>query len=237
MFNDDGSLDPFLKGLLYLVLAAATVKMVWDWLTTTALPWITVDLWGAVTASPWWTTLLILGLLAGGGLVTWALRTLRYLRADHHHSPPTYRTVVPDEDDEDVLTYKMWELSGMSGAEFEHACARLLVRDGFTDVRVVGGAGDLGADVIATGPAGERLVFQCKRYARPVASGAVQQFNGTARPEHGADHAVIIGLNGFTDPAMKFAARHQLTAMDRPALKRWAHGQHLYDAVHTTASL
>ncbi|MET7505768.1 restriction endonuclease [Streptomyces albidoflavus] len=236
MFDDDRSLDTFLKGLLYLVLGAATAKTLWDWLTATVLPWITVDLWGAVTASPWWTVLITLGALAGVGLLTWALRALRDLPADHYQPPTRTYTAVQDYVD-DVPTYTMWQLSGMTGAECEHACARLLVRDGFTDVRAVGGAGDLGADVLATGPGGERVVVQCKRYARPVASGAVQQFNGTARPEHGGDRAVIIGLSDFTVPALEFAARHELTAIGLGALKRWAHGQHLYDAVRTPASL
>ncbi len=42
--------------------------------------------------------------------------------------------------------------------------ARLLVRDGRTQVRVHGGAGDLGADVTARHPSdGTLLVVQCKR--------------------------------------------------------------------------
>jgi restriction system protein len=55
----------------------------------------------------------------------------------------------------------------MTGQEFEQLVARLLVRDGWTQVRVDGGAGDLGADVTARHPSdGTLLVVQCKRYGR-----------------------------------------------------------------------
>ncbi|MFE5947000.1 restriction endonuclease, partial [Streptomyces sp. NPDC056480] len=38
--------------------------------------------------------------------------------------------------------------------------------------------------------ASRRTVVQCKRLSRPVDPPAVHQFNGTARPGYGADHAV-----------------------------------------------
>jgi restriction system protein len=51
----------------------------------------------------------------------------------------------------------------MTPTEFEHALAFLCERDGCSNVQVVGGASDLGADVIATTPTGVRLVIQAKR--------------------------------------------------------------------------
>ncbi|MGW0537446.1 hypothetical protein [Streptomyces sp. NPDC003032] len=41
----------------------------------------------------------------------------------------------------------------------------------------------------------------------------------------------MIGLNGFTRPAVDFAQHHQLILMGRPELKKWAHGQHLYNVL------
>ncbi|MFD4605358.1 restriction endonuclease [Streptomyces sp. NPDC058464] len=69
------------------------------------------------------------------------------------------------------------------------------------------------------------------QYSNPVGSGHVQQFNGTARPHHGADLPIMIALNGFTEPAIKFAQHHQLILMGRAELKKWAHGRHLYDVL------
>ncbi|MEV4426201.1 hypothetical protein ACN9M0_31140 [Streptomyces sp. R-07] len=42
---------------------------------------------------------------------------------------------------------------------------------------------------------------------------------------------LTIGLNGFTKPAGDFAERHDLIALGREDLKRWALGTHLYDVI------
>jgi HJR/Mrr/RecB family endonuclease len=77
--------------------------------------------------------------------------------------------------------------NSMSPREFEELIARLLVRDGHTQVRVVGDRGDLGADVIGVDPQGHQVVVQCKRYfGQPVTSGDVQRFLGTVCAEHRA---------------------------------------------------
>ncbi|TQF07092.1 restriction endonuclease [Kitasatospora acidiphila] len=125
----------------------------------------------------------------------------------------------------------MHQLAAMTPTGFEQACADLLVRDGFHPVRRSGGAGDLGADVIAWDSYGRKIVVQCKRYKKPVGNEEVQRFNGTARPEHGADVPIMVGLNGFTVPAQKFAARHNITLVDQDALQDWAHGKDLHDII------
>lgn len=113
---------------------------------------------------------------------------------------------------------------GMSGPEFEQWTARLLRRSGCVDVRVVGGAGDAGADVVATAPDGGRVVVQCKRYsaANKVGSEAVQRFSGTARYYHRADHALIVTTSAFTRPAQAIAAEVGIVLVDRRALAEWA---------------
>lgn len=117
----------------------------------------------------------------------------------------------------------------MSGREFEELVAELCRRDGCTGVERVGGAGDLGADVVGHLPDGRRLVVQCKRYAghRSVGSREVQAFNGTARAEHGAEVAVLVASCVFTGPARNFAARHRLTLIDVDLLGCWLRGSRL----------
>lgn len=112
---------------------------------------------------------------------------------------------------------------GMSGVEFERWTARLLLRSGCVDVRVVGGAGDAGADVLATAPDGGRIVVQCKRYGRNnVGTGAVQMFAGTDRIYHKADISLIVTTSGFTSEARKVAAGVGIVLVDRPVLAEWA---------------
>jgi restriction system protein len=113
---------------------------------------------------------------------------------------------------------------GLTGPQFERWFARLLDSSGFTRVEVCGGAGDLGADVIATSPRGHRTVFQCKRYGRTrkVPSGQVQQFAGTCRAIHRADIAAIVTTAGFSQPARDLARRLGIVLVDRAVLGAWA---------------
>jgi restriction system protein len=111
----------------------------------------------------------------------------------------------------------------MSPTQFEHALADLCRRDGCTSVRVVGGAGDLGADVIANAPDGRRLVIQAKRYAptTKVGSGDVQKVGGTARQIHGADIAAVITTSAFTPAARDYCRQVGIRMLDGTALSRW----------------
>lgn len=114
----------------------------------------------------------------------------------------------------------------MDDRQFEEYVADLCRRDGCTDVKRVGGAGDLGADVTGLLPDGRRVVIQCKRYAkhRTVGSRDIQTFNGTARAEHGADVPVFVASCVFTKPARDFAAKHQLVLIDINLLGFWNSG-------------
>lgn len=112
--------------------------------------------------------------------------------------------------------------NGMSPRQFEELIARLLVRDGHRQVRVVGGRGDLGADVIGVDSQGQRVVVQCKRYlGQPVASGDVQRFLGTVWTEHRADVGVFVTTSRFTPAALALGQRNGLHMVDRAALAAW----------------
>ncbi|WP_241968252.1 restriction endonuclease [Streptomyces sp. ICBB 8177] len=126
----------------------------------------------------------------------------------------------------DVRAREIAAYHAMSPRQFEEAIAYLCTRDGCRDVRVVGGAGDLGADVIATTPDGRRIVVQCKRYgpASSVGSGDVQKVNGTYRDAHGAHLAAIVTTSRFTGPARDFALRVGIRPFDEAALAAWASG-------------
>ena len=112
----------------------------------------------------------------------------------------------------------------LSGPEFEQWVAALMRRTGFTRVHVSGGAGDLGADILAVSPGGWRVVVQCKRYqvGRSVDSPDVQKLAGTASAIHDADLAAIVTTSSFTAPARDTAARLGIGLVDREALARWA---------------
>lgn len=106
---------------------------------------------------------------------------------------------------------------------FEHAIAALCARDGCTPVEVVGGAGDLGADVIATTQDGLRVVVQCKHYAdtHRVGSQDLQRFGGTCFAVHDADVAIVVTTSSYTSPALEYAAACGIVCVDGEALTAW----------------
>ncbi|MEU0992153.1 restriction endonuclease [Streptomyces sp. NPDC005953] len=117
----------------------------------------------------------------------------------------------------------------MNPLEFEEHVAELCRRDGCTEVRRVGAANDLGAEVVGRLPDGRKLVVQCKRYAkhRTVGSPDLQRFNGTARSEHGADVPLFVASCKFTKQARAFATRHDLVLVDVDLLGFWHSGTSL----------
>ncbi|MER5883770.1 restriction endonuclease [Streptomyces sp. NPDC001941] len=127
------------------------------------------------------------------------------------------------------LRYALTQLDGLHHASFEEAVRDLMRRDGCGDATRVGGGGDLGADVKATDPYGRRWVVQCKHRRHGLSGSAVgtpdlQVLNGTARPVHGADIAVIITNGRVTAPAVAFARQQRLHVVDRHLLGAWASG-------------
>ncbi|MET8561169.1 restriction endonuclease [Streptomyces flaveolus] len=109
---------------------------------------------------------------------------------------------------------------------FEEAIAGLCARDGCQEVEVVGGAGDLGADVTAVTPDGRRVVIQCKQYgaANKVGSQDLQRFGGTCFTIHEADVAAVVTTSDFTAPALEYARQCGIVCVDGRALDAWCHG-------------
>ncbi|MFD5299131.1 restriction endonuclease [Streptomyces mutabilis] len=110
--------------------------------------------------------------------------------------------------------------------EFEQATADLCLRDGCAEVEVVGGAGDLGADVTAVTPDGRRLVIQCKYYGEgnKVGSEEMQRFGGTCFTVHEADIAVVVTTSEFTRPAAEYAEQCGIVCVDERRLREWGGG-------------
>ncbi len=114
----------------------------------------------------------------------------------------------------------------MSPGQFEEFLADLCLRDGCRQVQVVGGANDLGADVLYVDPHGRRGLIQAKRYApgNSVGNEHVQIVNGTYRDAHGCQHAAIITTSHFTQAAQAFAKRVGIRLVDDTRLDDWIRG-------------
>lgn len=138
-------------------------------------------------------------------------------------APYTYEAdTLPAE----TVAFTAEEYGAMDADTFEQAIAALCERDGCTNVQVVGGAGDLGADVLATAPDGRTVVIQCKRYGpvNKVGSQELQRFGGTCFAVHEAQVAAVVTTGEFTQPAVEYAEQCAILCVDHTRLAAWTDG-------------
>lgn len=112
----------------------------------------------------------------------------------------------------------------LTPSEFEQAIADLCRAGGCYGVEVSGGAGDLGADVVAYTPEGRKVVIQCKQYRGKVGSPQMQKFAGTVFSVHQADIALMVTTGFVTGPAADYAGVVDIRIVDSNVLRRWADG-------------
>ncbi|WP_420790334.1 restriction endonuclease [Streptomyces sp. SPB074] len=124
---------------------------------------------------------------------------------------------------------RLGTLDALGHREFECAVRDLSRRDGCADAEQVGGAGDLGADVLATDPYGRRWLVQCE-HRRDGARGAavaapdLQRVNGTARQPHGAEVVLVVTNGRFSGRCPELAGALRMRLVDRELLGTWASG-------------
>ena len=97
-------------------------------------------------------------------------------------------------------------LLALSPADFEVAVGELFRSLGYERLRRVGGAGDLGVDLVGCDPDGRPVIVQCKRYGvgNRVGSPAIQSFLGMV-VHHGAERGIFVTTSGYTAPAINLA--------------------------------
>lgn len=124
------------------------------------------------------------------------------------------------------LERSMTAIDAMGWQDFEGYVAELCRRDGCTKVLVVGGSGDLAADILGYLPDGRRLVVQVKHYAphRKVPSGDMQKFVGMAFAEHHADVALFVATCEYSGSARQLALKHHIVALNRDLFGSWNSG-------------
>ncbi|MCT6782267.1 restriction endonuclease [Streptomyces sp. CS7] len=128
-----------------------------------------------------------------------------------------------------ALRYGLPELDALHHRDFEYAVRDLMRRDGCTDARQIGGAGDNGADVLATDPLGRSWVIQVKHRrdgdrGSPVGTPDLQRVNGTARQQYGADVVLVVTNGRFSTRCQPLASQLRMHLADRRTLATWAGG-------------
>ncbi len=105
----------------------------------------------------------------------------------------------PNEDAADIST--------LSGTDFEILVQGLLKEEGYENVIQMGGAGDLGVDIIASKRQQGRVlhyIFQCKRWASNVGSDPIQRLYAE-KMRRGLDYAICVTTSGYTKDGKKVA--------------------------------
>ena len=95
--------------------------------------------------------------------------------------------------------------AAMSGTEFEDYVARI-ARSSGAPVIMTSTTGDWGVDIIV-GRRPNRVAIQCKRQARPVGAGAIQEVVAGA-PMHDCARTMVVTNHEFTPAARKLAELH-----------------------------
>ncbi|GIW05091.1 MAG: hypothetical protein KatS3mg059_1711 [Thermomicrobiales bacterium] len=130
-------------------------------------------------------------------------------------TPPATSVVAPTLGDLLVLT----------PSQFENLTARVLTALGYKDVTVVGGAGDLAADLSCRDPQGRLTVVQCKRFApgSSVGTPVIQTFIGMIHVHHRAERGIVVTSATFTQPAIELARQHGIALVDGDSLRLLVH--------------
>ena len=107
-------------------------------------------------------------------------------------------------------------ISKMSPDGFERLTQRLLRESGFVQVEVTGQTGDGGIDghgiMRLGGLLSFHVIFQCKRWKKPVGASEVRDFRGAMVGR--ADKGLLITTGAFTKEAIREATRDGAPAID-----------------------
>ncbi len=120
----------------------------------------------------------------------------------------------------------------LSPSQFEDAVGDVLRSLGYRDVRRVGGAGDLAADIWCRDAEGRSVVVQCKRYGAAVNIGSpvMQSFIGMAMIHHRANRGIFVTTSHFTAAAADLGRQHGVTLIDGKELVRLNAGGSIHNA-------
>lgn len=116
-----------------------------------------------------------------------------------------------------TVEYELYRIDVMEGHEFEHWCADLLKKSGFTDVEVTKGSGDQGVDVIAVKD-GIRYAIQCKCYSSDLGNKPVQEVHA-GKVMYKCQVGVVMTNRHFTAGAKELADATGVLLWDRDKLE------------------
>jgi restriction system protein len=114
------------------------------------------------------------------------------------------------------------EIMRLSPGGFEEFVADLFHRTGYA-VKVVGGDGDHGVDLVVTNPEGKRELVQCKRWDRKwIGEPVVREFYGALMHDGSAVRGYIVTTSFFSNAARRWAEGKPMSLIDGEELTQAA---------------
>ena len=156
-----------------------------------------------------------LNILENMGTVSYNCTTNKYDILDSLSEFSDKCKYIPDTP-KTLSDYSISKFDDMEGHDFEHNCADLLRKNGFSNVMVTQGSGDHGIDIIAE-KAEITYAIQCKCYSSSIGNDAVQQAHSGKSIYH-KDIAVVLTNQYFTPQAKEEAAALGVKLWDRDKL-------------------
>lgn len=114
------------------------------------------------------------------------------------------------------VEYELRRIDSMEGHQFEHWCADLLKKNGFTSVEVTRGSGDQGVDITAIKD-GINYAIQCKCYSSNLGNTSIQEVN-TGKTIYHCQVGVVMTNRYFTANAKQAAEATGTLLWDRDKL-------------------
>lgn len=112
--------------------------------------------------------------------------------------------------------YELNKIDSMEGHAFEHWCANLLLKNGFTSTEVTPGSGDQGVDIVAVKD-GIHYAIQCKCYSSDLGNAPIQQVYA-GKEMYGCQIGVVMTNRHFTAGAKQLAEKTRVLLWDREKL-------------------
>lgn len=109
------------------------------------------------------------------------------------------------------------QVDAMDGHSFEHWCAEILSKNGFSNVSVTPGSGDHGVDVLAEKD-GIRYAVQCKCYSHDLGNTPVQEVYA-GKEMYRCQVGVVMTNRYFTAGAKALAEQTRVLLWDRDKLQ------------------
>ena len=112
----------------------------------------------------------------------------------------------------------LFSIDCMEGHEFEHFCAKLLVKNGFTNVEVTQASGDQGVDIIAIKDE-LKYAIQCKNYSSHLGNTPIQEVCA-GKMYYQCHVAAVMTNTTFTSGAKELAKATGVLLWDRTMLEK-----------------